>query len=82
MHIGSPRRVRRRLPPSICLEKRPPHEPLQSMDGVPAQTIPTAIRTAARTVESSRLREAIQEAHERQLIQNSEEKELLEELKA
>lgn len=82
MHIGSSRRVRRRLPPSICLEKRPSHEPLQSMDGVPAQTIPTAIRTAARTVESSRLREAIQEARERQLIQDSEEKELLEELKA
>lgn len=81
VHIGTSRRVRRRLPATIRLEKRPPYEPLHSMDGVPAQTIPTAIRTARKTVEATRLRQAIHAAHERQLIQDCEEKELLEELK-
>ena len=42
------------------------------MDGIPAQTIGLAIRTAKTTMEPSRLREAIDAAQEKQLILRDE----------
>ena len=72
--------MRRHLPDAIRLEKRPHDERLHLMDGIPAQTIGLAIRTARATVEPSRLREAIDAAFERQLILRSEAEELKREL--
>ena len=72
VHVGTTRRVRRNLPDAIRLEKRPKGEPLHLMDGIPAQTIGAAIRTARATMEPSRLREAIDAALEKQLILQDE----------
>ena len=80
VHVGTTRRVRRHLPDAIRLEKRPHGERLHLMDGIPAQAIGLAIRTARATVEPSRLREAIDAAFERQLILRSEAEELKREL--
>ena len=72
VHVGTTRRVRRHLPDTIRLEKRPKGERLHLMDGIPAQTIGAAIRTARATMEPSRLREAIDAALEKQLILQDE----------
>ena len=72
--------MRRHLPDAIRLEKRPHGERLHLMDGIPAQAIGLAIRTAKATVEPSRLREAIDAACERQLILRSEAEALKREL--
>ena len=80
VHVGTTRRVRRHLPDAIRLEKRPHGERLHLMDGIPAQAIGLAIRTAKATVEPSRLREAIDAAFEKQLILRSEAEELKREL--
>lgn len=72
VHVGTTRRVRRHLPDAIRLEKRPKGEQLHLMDGIPAQTIGEAIRTARATMEPSRLREAIDAALEKQLILQDE----------
>ena len=72
IHVGTPRRVRRHLPETIKIEKRPHGERLHLMDGIPAQAIGLAIRTARATVEPSRLREAIDTALQRQLILRDE----------
>ena len=80
VHVGTTRRVRRHLPDAIRIEKRPHGERLHLMDGIPAQAIGLAIRTARATVEPSRLREAIDAAFERQLILRSEAEELKREL--
>lgn len=82
IHIGTPNRVRRRLPQTIQLEKRPTGECLHLMDGVPAQTIGLAIRTAMGSVEPTRIREAIEVAAREQLIQRDEAVELLKEMGA
>ena len=82
IHIGTPNRVRRRLPQTIQLEKRPAGECLHLMDGVPAQTIGLAIRTAMGSVEPTRIREAIEVAAREQLIQRDEAVELLKEMGA
>lgn len=80
VHVGTTKRVRRRLPDAIRLEKRPCGERLHLMDGIPAQTIGQAIRTARATVEPSRLREAIDAALGRQLILQDEAEALRKEL--
>ena len=72
VHVGTTKRVRKRLPDAIKLEKRPLGERLHLMDGIPAQTIGLAIRTAKTTMEPSRLREAIDVALEKQLILRDE----------
>ncbi|MCQ2392552.1 MAG: type IV toxin-antitoxin system AbiEi family antitoxin domain-containing protein [Kiritimatiellae bacterium] len=82
MHVGTSHRVRRRIPQTIQIEKRPKGEPLHWMDGVPAQTIGGAIRTARRGVEPTRLREAILAAQQRQLIQPDEALQLMKEVGA
>ena len=80
IHVGTPRRVRRRLPPMILLEKRPEGESLHLMDGVPAQTLPLAIRTARQNVEPTRIREAISAAQDKQLLQPEEAQALIREI--
>jgi len=80
IHVGTPRRVRRRLPPTILLERRPEGEPLHLMDGVPAQTLALAIRTARQSVETTRIMEAIRSARDRQLLQPEEAQELIKEI--
>jgi len=82
VHVGTPRRVRRRLPRTIILEKRPEGEALHLMDGVPAQTVGLAIRTARQTVEPTRLKEAIGTALEKQLIGTNEAEKLMKEIEA
>ena len=72
IHVGTTRRVRRRLPDAIKLEKRPRGESLHLMDGIPAQTVGLAIRAARATLEPSRLSEAIDVALQKQLILREE----------
>ena len=80
VHVGTSRRVRRRLPATILLEKRPIGESLHLMDGVPAQALGLALMTARRTVEPSRIKEAISVAVERQLLQADEAADLMTEM--
>lgn len=80
IYVGTTKRVRRTLPNEIKLCKRPEGDELCYMDGVKAQTIPAAIRTARGVVEPSRLREAVTTALERQLIDDDTAKRLLKEV--
>ena len=80
IHVGTPHRVRRRIPETIRMEKRPKNETLHLMDGIPAQTIAGAIRTARSSVVPTRLREAIAAAESRQLIQSDEAEQLMKEI--
>ena len=82
IHIGTPNRVRRRLPQAIQLEKRPAGECLHLMDGVPAQAIGLAIQTAMGSIEPARIREAIEVAVREQLIQGDEAMALMKEMGA
>jgi len=81
IHVGTTNRVRRTLPANIILERRPNGECLHSMDGVPAQAVSTAIRTARNCVEPTRLLEAAKAAMEKQLIAHEEFDELKREIK-
>lgn len=80
IYVGTTKRVRKTLPENIKLCKRPGDDELCYMDGVRAQTIPAAIRTAVGVVEPSRLKEAIDTAVERQLIEADVAKVLLKEI--
>lgn len=80
IYVGTTKRVRKTLPEEIKLCKRPEGDELCYMDGVRAQTIPAAIRTARGVVEPSRLQSAVKSALEQQLIDADMAEQLLKEI--
>lgn len=79
--VGTTNRIRRQLPPTVCLKQFHVEPKLTLMDGIPAQTIPDAILEARNTIETTRLWDAVNVAAMRQLITPDEKELLLKRLK-
>lgn len=62
--VAIPRRVRKRLPDNIRLKKPIEGDVVTSYEGIPAQSITSAIRSARATMMDDRLKEAAQRAYE------------------
>lgn len=80
VHVATPDRVRRSLPDSIRVIKRPNCGDTTEYEGIPSQTIPAAIRACRGTMMASRLADATRRARELGLIRAEEEEDLLEDL--
>ena len=80
VYVATPNRVRRSLPASIKVVKRPDCGDTTEYEGIPSQTIPAAILSCKGTMMRSRLRDAARRARELGLIRAEEETLLLEEL--
>lgn len=80
VHVASPDRVRKSLPASVEVVRRPDCGDTTEYEGIPSQTIPAAILSCKGTMMRSRLRDAARRARELGLIRAEEEALLLEEL--
>ena len=80
IHVATPNRVRRSLPASVHVVRRPECGDVTEYEGIPSQAIPAAIRSCKGTMMSERLIGAAHRARELGLIRAEEEKELLEDL--
>lgn len=78
--VATTRRVRRRMPETIRLVKGNAGDEVTTYEGIPSQSIPSAIRSCKATMMPERLADAARSARERGLIRAKEEKSLLEEL--
>ncbi|GAA0314578.1 type IV toxin-antitoxin system AbiEi family antitoxin domain-containing protein [Kineococcus aurantiacus] len=81
--VATPDRIRATLPPTVRLVRRQldPDE-VTDLDGVPAMTIPAAIRACRGHVMTERLTQAVHDARERRLIDHDAAARLLAELSA
>jgi len=80
IRVATPRRVRRRLPPSIKVEQREvPRAKRTTYEGIPAMTVADAIRDCRGLVMPERLAEAALEAAQAGLIRKAEANRLVEE---
>lgn len=82
MYVATPKRVRKALPEWLHVVRRVGVDTVVSNEGIPAQSIPAAIRSSASSMLTERLIAATREARARGFIRASEEVELLEELGA
>ena len=80
IHVATPNRVRRSLPASVKVVRRPDCGDTTEYEGIPSQTIPAAIRSCEGTMMTERLIDAAHRAKELGLIRAEEEAALLEEL--
>ncbi len=80
IHVATPNRVRRSLPSSIEVVRRPDCGDTTEYEGIPSQTIPAAIRSCRGTMMMERLTDATRRARELGLIRAEEEAALLEDL--
>ena len=80
INVATTRRVRRRMPETIRLVKGGVDDEVTSYEGIPSQSIPSAIRSCRKTMMPGRLADAARNARERGLIRAKEEESLLEEL--
>ncbi|WP_350454002.1 type IV toxin-antitoxin system AbiEi family antitoxin domain-containing protein [Slackia heliotrinireducens] len=80
IHVATPNRVRRSLPASIEVVRRPDCCDTTEYEGIPSQTVPAAIRSCRGTMMTSRLVDAARRARELGLIRAEEEMALLEDL--
>ncbi|HUZ80665.1 MAG TPA: type IV toxin-antitoxin system AbiEi family antitoxin domain-containing protein [Gaiellaceae bacterium] len=81
IRVATPRRVRRRLPPSIKVEQREvPRAKQTTYEGIPAMTVAEAIRDCRGLLMPERLAEAAIEAAQAGLIRKAEATRLVEEL--
>ncbi|NHM13551.1 type IV toxin-antitoxin system AbiEi family antitoxin domain-containing protein [Xiamenia xianingshaonis] len=78
--VAAPKRVRKRLPSSIRLKKPTEGDVVTSYEGIPAQSVASAIRSARTTMMDDRLREAAQRAREKGYLFAGEYAELKEEM--
>ena len=80
IHVATPNRVRRTLPASIKVVRRPDCGDTTECEGIPSQTIPAAIRSCRGTMMAERLIDATRRARELGLIRAKDETALLEDL--
>lgn len=80
MYVATPRRVRKDLPEGIVVIRRPAQGDIGAIEGIPAQTVPAAIRSCRGSVMEDRLADAARRACELGYIGASEEADLLSEL--
>ena len=79
-HVATPKRVRRSLPASVKVVRRPDCGDTTEYEGIPSQTIPAAIRSCQGTMMTERLIDAAHRARELGLIRAEEEAALMEDL--
>lgn len=72
IHIGTPRRIRRRLPRGMKVVQRKNVADVTEYEGIPSQTVGAAIRSCMGKIMPDRLQEAIQEAWRQGLIRKDE----------
>ena len=80
VYVATPNRVRRSLPASIKVVKRPDCGDTTEYEGIPSQTIPAAILSCKGTLMAIRLVDAAKRARELGLIRSEDEAALLEDL--
>ena len=80
IHVATPNRVRRSLPSSIKVVRRPDCGDAAEYEGIPSQAIPAAIRSCRGTMMTERLIDAARRARELGLIRAEEEAALEEDL--
>ena len=78
--VATPRRVRKNLPDDIIVTQRAERGDVGSVEGIPSQTVPAAIRSCKETVMEDRLANATRRARELGYIRAAEEADLLKEL--
>lgn len=80
IRVATPNRVRRSLPATIEVVRRPDHGDTTEYEDIPSQTIPAAILSCTGTMMRARLADAARRARELGLIRTGEETMLLERL--
>ena len=80
IHVATPNRVRKALPESIKLMRRPNCGDVTEYEGIPSQAIPAAIRSCRGTMMAERLVDAARRARALGLIRAEEEEALMEDL--
>lgn len=78
--VATTRRVRKALPATIRLVRGSRDDDVTCHEGIPAQSVPAAIRSCKGSVMPERLADAARSAREQGLIGEDEERQLLEEL--
>ena len=80
MFVATPKRVRKSLPDGIVVIQRAEQREVDSIEGIPSQTVVSAIRSCKGIVMESRLADAARRASELGYISASETTELLKDL--
>lgn len=80
LHVASPQRSRKKLPPFIKVEKAKSGYKPTYYEGIPSQRVPDAIRACRGKMMGNRLRDATGKAHSQGFVSASEKQALLEEL--
>ena len=82
MYVGTPRRIRRRLPRGMKVVQRKGVADVTEYEGIPSQTVGAAIRSCMGKIMPDRLREAVREARRQGLLRKDEAEKLDEEVAA
>ena len=72
MHIGTPRRIRRKLPEGMKVVQREDAKDVTEYEGIPSQTVGAAISSCVGKIMPDRLREAVWEAWRQGLLRKDE----------
>lgn len=80
IYVASPNRTRKKLPDPIRLKRISDDEAITSYDGIPSQSVASAIRSARPTMMDERLRDAAKKAREQGYLLKAEYDELTEEM--
>lgn len=76
MFVGTPRRIRRRLPRGMKVIQRRDVADVTEYEGIPSQTVSAAIRSCMGKIMPDRLQEAVREAQRQGLLRKGEAEEL------
>ena len=82
IYVGTPRRIRRRLPRGMKVVQRKDVADVTEYEGIPSQTVGAAIRACMGKIMPDRLHEAIREARRQGLLKKDEAEELNREMAA
>lgn len=76
MYVGTPRRIRRRLPRGMKVVQRKDVADVAAYEGIPSQAVGAAIRSCMGKIMPDRLQEAVREAQRQGLLRKDEAEEL------
>ena len=72
MFIGTPRRIRRKLPEGMKVVQRKDAKDVTEYEGIPSQTVGAAIRSCVGKIMPDRLRDAVWKAWRQGLLRKDE----------
>ena len=72
MYVGTPRRVRRKLPEGMKVVQRKDAKDVTEYEGIPSQQVGAAIRSCVGSIMPERLHAAVQEAQRQGLLKDDE----------